>query len=127
MANALNIWDEKAKQYVGLPVLKGDKGDRGYSGLVPTIEVPWSSEVVIPANCDVEPIVLQNDTIFSLGETVEGYSNLWLFAISQGNTAYNVTLPEAKWTLGVAPTFRINTTTQILLYYVGEELRGIWQ
>ncbi len=106
---------------------KGERGERGYSGLLPIVKLEWQPQITIPANVDVNPIELQGDTAFVLGEKIEGYSNQWIFSIEQPETAYNITLPQnINWTLGIAPTFQSNTITCIVLYYVKDKLRGDW-
>ncbi len=106
---------------------KGEKGEMGPSGLVPSVTISYTADVTVEANTETEIEELEGDITVSLGVAVEGYSNQWMFIITQGSIAYNVTLPSnIEWTLGIAPTFLANTTTEIILYYLGDKLRGVW-
>ena len=69
---------------------------------------------------------LAGDISITLGDSVPDYDNEWAFSITQGQTAYEVTLPTVNWQAGIAPVFAANTTTEIRLYYIGSTLKGVW-
>ncbi len=97
------------------------------NGVFNSIEMPWASEMVIPANIVVKPILLEGATAFGLGEGHDGKDNEWIFALEQGETAYDLTFsPNVYWGFGFAPTFDVNTITQCRLYYIGSKLCGEW-
>ncbi len=54
------------------------------------------------------------------------FDNEWAFEVTQGDTAYELSLPTIRWGLGVAPTFAANTTTLCRLYKVNGTLCGEW-
>ncbi len=140
------VLDENGKLYEGvipdfvkqIDVEIGDNGNwyineedtgkpsRGYSGLVPQQNSPYSANVTIPSNTMINFDELEGAFDVSLAEGVKNYDNEWDFTITQGATAYDVVLPVIEWGLGIAPTFSANTTTLLRLYYVGQTLCGEW-
>lgn len=104
----------------------GEKGERGYIGLMPRQSSPYYSEVTVPANTMVNFNQLMGNFSVSLGKAVSGYDNEWSFTITQGDVAFDVFLPTVYWGLGIAPTFSANTTTLCRLYYLGTTLCGEW-
>ncbi len=102
-------------------------GPRGHSGLVPKVTKPYSWLVIPAVNTETEIGELTGDISITILHVVSSdYSNEWIFTITQGDTAYDVALPEIEWQLGIAPTFSANTTTEVRLYYIGDTLKGVW-
>lgn len=100
------------------------------SPAIPITNIPFADNITLPSNCEVHIITdsgrLEGAVTFSLGEAVNGLSNEWIVVIAMGETEYDVVLPEIQWTLGIAPSFSANTTTEIRLYYMGNALKGVW-
>lgn len=104
--------------------LKGDKGD---TGVMKYKSVPYADLVTVKPHEVSDIATLEGDIEIQLGEAVEGLDNEWCFVITQGATAYNVTLPVAEWRqLGIAPSFEANSTTEVSLYYRNGILMGVW-
>lgn len=97
-----------------------------FRGLAPKVTIEYASDVTIPSTVMAEIAQLTGDITIILGDGIEGYDNEWCAVITQGETAYNVVLPEIKWGLGIAPTFLANTTTLLRLYYISGTLCGEW-
>lgn len=108
------------------PETKSIVGPRGYSGLVPSSQVPYAASIIIPANEKKYIETLQGGIIIGLGEPVSNYDNEWVFVVTIGNTAYNVSLPDILWQNGVAPVWAANTITEVRLFYKGNVLCGVW-
>ncbi|MDD6308218.1 MAG: hypothetical protein PUB07_02540 [Clostridia bacterium] len=105
---------------------QGIQGERGFSGLNPLIQVPYAASLTVSANTMTYIAELAGDISITLGDSVPDYDNEWAFSITQGQTAYEVTLPTVNWQAGIAPVFAANTTTEIRLYYIGSTLKGVW-
>ena len=99
----------------------------GGSSLFPEVNIPYSPSVEIAANNKSIIAQLTGNITLTLGAGVENMDNEWAFVITQGNTAYTVTLPTVNWVLGAAPLFDKNSTTYVMLYYVGDTLCGEWR
>ncbi len=95
-------------------------------GLMPIIDLPYSPEIVASANQMTHISELEGDIFITLGERIEGFDNEWCFVITQGETAYNVALPEILWVLDIAPAFDAGSVTEVRLHYKGEQLEGVW-
>ncbi len=93
---------------------------------IATVSIAYASEITVAPNTETNISTLTGDIQISLGAPIAGVSNEWDFVISQGDTAYDVVLPEIVWGLGIAPTFSENTSTMCRLYYVGDTLCGEW-
>lgn len=118
------VWDDELSRCAdsGIPAA----GQRGESGLLPLETADCAASLILKANVKTVISELDSDISISLGAPVEGYDNEWDAVISQGATAYDVTLPAVSWSYGAAPAFDAGSVTEIRLSYVGDTLCGEW-
>lgn len=95
-------------------------------GLFPELQLPYAPSIEIAANNKSIISTLTGDVTITLGAGVEDMDNEWAFVITQPG-AYIVNLPAVNWVLGAAPLFDRNSTTYVILYYVGDTLCGEWR
>lgn len=100
----------------------------GFKFLTPIKDVEYQPEIALEANIMSNIAELTGDVTISLEEGTTGYDNQWIFLIKQGATAYTVNLPEIQWysSAGIAPSFGINTVTEVRLCYRNNKLVGSW-
>ena len=100
---------------------------RGTSGLMPLAELPDAvgGYRYLSSNRAYHVVLSQNETFVFANEAPD-YENEWFLEITQGDTAYQVTFPNIRWGMGVAPTFAPNTTTVCRVYKIGTTLCGEW-
>lgn len=102
------------------------RGERGYSGLLPRVCLPYARYITVQANTVTEIGTTDGSLEISFGEGLPGYDNEWNFTVTQGEEAYDIILPEIRWGLGIAPAFHAESTTFCRLYMVGAVLCGEW-
>jgi len=99
----------------------------GMSGLIPLIEMPFASNVILTANFMTVIDILTGSIIITLdNDPIPNFVNEWGFTITQGSTAQDIALPIIKWG-DTMPTFAANSTTEVRLSYLGAQLCGEWR
>ncbi len=99
---------------------------RGMSGVLPIKETASQSSLTLDANKMTSIAALCGPCELILGEDCPDCDNEWAFILRQGETAYDVILPEIEWTLGIAPAFAPSSVTEVRLHYVDGTLKGVW-
>lgn len=97
------------------------------SGLFSIVDIPYATAITITPNQVNNISTLSDAVTITLADGIEGKDNEWCFIIAQGETAYDVALPEIEWDRGFAPSFLANTSTEVRLYYRNNVLKGVWE
>lgn len=90
------------------------------------IETLSAGSIVVSSKVIKEIPLVTGDITITLDEGLDGYCNEWIFIIHQGETVYNINLPNIEWDRGFAPNFSPNTVTEVRLWYKGNTLQGVW-
>ncbi len=106
---------------------RGEKGLRGESGLVPRVTASVSAgDFELSANTEYSFPPLTGTLNLTFGAPEVSFSNEWIFVLTQGLIAQTVTLPEIEWYLGIAPTFGVESVTEVRVHKVGDVYKGVW-